>query len=141
MESLSKKQIRLHIATEHASQEVEGTWYIRDDTHYISYIEPETNEMGHARTTWKIPVALSQATLIRHGDVQMKLEFELGEDTHNQMVTPYGSWPSVVRTETLHHHIHGAGGRLRVHYQIELHGDVLPNRVEIHWETIPTEGA
>lgn len=138
---MSKKQIRLHIATEHASQEVEGTWYIREDAHYISYIEPEANEMGHARTTWKIPVALSQATLIRHGDVQMKLEFVLGEYTHNQMVTPYGSWPSVVRTETLQHHVNGAGGQLRVHYQIELHGDVLPNRVEISWETIPTEGA
>jgi uncharacterized beta-barrel protein YwiB (DUF1934 family) len=62
---------------EHVVQQVTGSVFIKGDTTYIRYLEPEEHGMGETSTTVKF--SFDELRVIRHGEVEAEQVFRMNE--------------------------------------------------------------
>lgn len=106
--------------TETVTQHTEGRLTGEGTSWTITYREGEESGLGRTRTTLQIEG--ERATLTRTGELTSQMVFEVGQEHTSLYETPYGKLPMTVRTLSLKTELTGAGGRVSIHYEIQLGG-------------------
>jgi uncharacterized beta-barrel protein YwiB (DUF1934 family) len=83
-----KSTVTLNGHTEIGAYSVKGEWIRKNNAYYLLYSEPE-DKLGNTRTT--IRAGQDSIRVVRHGDVQMNIEFRPGQSTKGSHQTLYGT--------------------------------------------------
>ena len=110
----------------------EGKLEQEDEGHFtLSYQESEVTGLEGTLTTFQIEP--ERVTLMRLGEVNSEMGFELGRRHLSMYETPYGALAMGVNTRELSSALNERGGELRIVYDIELdHALAGRNTFEIH---------
>ncbi len=110
----------------------EGKLEQEDEGHFtLSYQESEVTGLEGTLTTFQIEP--ERVTLMRLGEVNSEMVFELGRRHLSMYETPYGALAMGVNTRELSSALNERGGELRIVYDIELdHALAGRNTFEIH---------
>ena len=110
----------------------EGKLEQEDEGHFtLSYQESEVTGLEGTLTTFQI--GPERVTLMRLGEVNSEMVFELGRRHLSMYETPYGALAMGVNTRELSSALNERGGELRIVYDIELdHALAGRNTFEIH---------
>ncbi len=106
--------------TETMTQHTEGRLTGEGTSWTITYREGEESGLGRTRTT--LQIGGERATLTRTGELTSQMVFEVGQPHSSLYETPYGKLPMTVRTLSLKSELAEAGGRVSIHYEIQLGG-------------------
>lgn len=105
---------------ESLTQRAEGTLRREGTGWLLTYREGEDTGMGSTRTT--IQLEEGKATLTRSGEMTSHMVFQPGQPHTSVYETPYGSLPLTLHTLRLEGELTGQGGKLFIHYHMELGG-------------------
>lgn len=105
---------------ESLTQRAEGTLRQRGTGWLLTWQEGEDSGMGSTRTTFRLEDG--KATLTRSGEITSHMVFHPGNPHTSVYETPYGSLPLTLHTLRLEGELTGQGGRIFIHYQMELGG-------------------
>ena len=85
-----------------------------------TYREGEDSGLGATRTTLRLEG--ERVTLTRTGELTSQMLFQVGRPHTSLYETPYGKLPMTVNTLKLKTDLSHDGGRIDLHYQIQLGG-------------------
>lgn len=86
----------------------------------LTYREGAGSGLGETQTTLRLD--LDRAVLTRTGEVSSQMVFQPGQEHTSLYETAYGKLPMTIRTLALKAGLTRDGGRVSIHYQIELGG-------------------
>lgn len=96
----------------------EGTLRREGDGYVIAYQESELT--GLEGTTTKLHIDGPRVVLLREGNVNSQMIFEVGEKHLSMYETPYGSLAVGIDTQHIKNSVSEAGGDLEIRYAIEI---------------------
>ena len=118
-----KQAVDLRISSRFDGQEMiqrmEGELYLKADTVYIRYIEPDP-DMGQTSTTLKLKAG--NFKIIRHGDVQSEQEFILHRQALGFYFTPQGNMDLVTYTREMEFELEQGIGHVAWSYDLLVGG-------------------
>ena len=110
----------------------EGTYYLKNGTHYISYKESDLTGFSGCTTTLKIKDEIVSMT--RFGDSNTHFEFVRGRNFTTHYDTPYGSFSVDVLPDKVDVALEESEGSVALAYSLELGGNVSYNEFNIHYK-------
>lgn len=102
---------------DHMSLITEGTLTKEDDCYVVKYEESEITGLDGTTTTLK--VAKDSVTLIRHGNVDTMMLFEVGKTHLTGYDTQYGSVMLGITAKNVNVDFSESGGNIKVDYILE----------------------
>lgn len=100
-----------------------GTYYKKQDKHYILYDEVQPGETSITKNTVK--VSQGHYEVIKHGLTNTHLIFEEGKDHTTLYETPYGSLSMDVYTDRVLFEEMEEEFKIQVEYELKVNGDKL----------------
>lgn len=105
---------------ETASQRAQGLLRREGDAWVLAYREGQDSGLGNTRTVLRLEG--DTLTLTRTGEITARMVFQPGHSHPCSYETPYGSLPMTVRTLECRADLSREGGRVSLHYHMELGG-------------------
>lgn len=102
------------------TQRAEGLLRQTETGWLLTYQEGEDSGLGATCTT--LCLDPGRAVLARTGEVSSRMVFQPGQEHTSLYETAYGKLPMTIRTLALKAGLTQDGGRISIHYQIELGG-------------------
>ena len=100
----------------------DGTLRVTDDALELSYAETELTGLVGTTTTFR--VEKDKVTLQRHGKVQSKMVFVVGQEDRSLYDMGFGALMISIRTDRIESSLTENGGRLSVSYDISIEDEV-----------------
>lgn len=110
----------LETGKEAMTQRSEGRLTWEGEGWLLTYREGEDSGLGATRTTLRLEG--ERVTLTRTGELTSQMVFQVGRPHTSLYETPYGKLPMTVNTLKLKTDLSHDGGRIDLHYQIQLGG-------------------
>lgn len=110
----------LETGREAMTQRSEGRLTREGEGWLLTYREGEDSGLGATRTTLRLEG--ERVTLTRTGELTSQMLFQVGRPHTSLYETPYGKLPMTVNTLKLKTDLSHDGGRIDLHYQIQLGG-------------------
>ena len=98
-----------------------GRYYLKNDVHYLTYIDEQLSQEG-APTTTLLKVYSDHIILARMGNVEQRQVFRLGQKTSSTYVTPYGNMELSILTRQITTDFRMISGAIDIAYDLEVDG-------------------
>ncbi len=142
------RQVMVHVNGQHASQDTgekdqlgggyPGQCRRIDDTWYVQYEEPATEESGSAKVLLK--VRQDSLEVSRRGETAMQLLLQPGQRTPGKYISQFGQIPLYVITQSVSLQTEDPFAGLHLHieaeYQLEMDGAIVS---QAHLDVIVTD--
>ncbi len=101
--------------------ETQGKFSERDGKFYIKYEESELT--GFKNTSTMVKISPDAVLLSRFGDVESRMEFELGQKRLCNYNTPYGAIPVATELFELTNNLNKSGGNAKFSYSLDFNNE------------------
>ena len=101
--------------------ETPGKFSERDGKFYIKYEESELT--GFKNTSTMVKISPDAVLLSRFGDVESRMEFELGQKRLCNYNTPYGAIPVATELFELTNNLNKSGGNAKFSYSLDFNNE------------------
>lgn len=130
--NLSKQQVQLRIESDIDGQviiqKMKGDLYIKGDTCYYRYEEPEASDSSEPTiTTVKVAVADQQIKVIRHGGLQSEQTFQLDKRGLGFYQTPQGDLELEIQTHDITIQLNQGMGQVSWVYDLWVNSELAGN--------------
>ncbi len=102
---------------EETLQEVTGEVFVRGDTAYIKYEEPEPGPTG-GMTRTMVKISGGELKIMRHGEVESEQTFQVGRKLPGFYRSPFTKFNLSTHTQTLETRLNGAFGHIAWEYDL-----------------------
>lgn len=108
---------------------INGSFYKRDETYYVTYTEPEETGLGNTRVVIKI----SEKCVYMHrmGEYKTAVQYEEDRITDTVYKTPFGSVDIKIKTTRIDNMLTEKGGTLKIFYSLITGGENIENEISL----------